>query len=207
MRQNVLDKVLQEGLRLLPRHRQLEMIETSRVIRKTSVHQLDHFLCHRIGPKRFRLRQLARSGFAETLTVVMIEIPLTSFRLITIHQHIVLLSHIAVEKLEQQAFATVRILCKLLDRTVEVAIGSDVQRDAKLIRNSLKLRSYTPVAGLNHDQSFGFQAFDIKPQDLTKRLPAILRPLPVKLVIFDRAFCHRQFVSEMAHCRQKHRDS
>jgi hypothetical protein len=125
----------------------------------------------------------------------------------TIHQHMVLLSHIAIEKLEQQAFATVRILRKLLERTVEVAIGADVQRDAKFIRNSLKLRSYTPVAGLNHDQSFGFQPFDIKPQDLTKRLPAILRPLPVKLVVFDRAFCHRQFVSEMAHRRQKQRDS
>ena len=185
---DVVDKVLQKGFRLLPRHRQLEMIETSRMIRKTSFHQFDHFLCCRIGPKYFGLRQFTRSGLAETFTVVMIEIPLTAFGLIAVHQHIVLLSHLAVEKLKQQAFAPVRILCKLLDRTVKVAIGSNVQRDAEFIRNSLKLLSHTPVAGLNHDQSFGFQVFDIQPQDLTKRLPAILKPLALKLVILDRAF-------------------
>ena len=84
----------------------------------------------------------------------MIKIPLTAFGLIAVHQHIVLLSHLAVEKLEQQAFTPVRILCKLLDRTVEVAIGSNVQCYAEFISNSLKLRSHTPVAGLDDDYSF-----------------------------------------------------
>ena len=98
----------------------------------------------------------------------MVEIPLAALGLIAVHQHIVLLSHVAVEKLQQQAFAAVRILCKLLDRTVEVSIRSNVQRDAAFIRNSLKLHSHTPVTGFNDDQSFGFQTFDIKPQDITK---------------------------------------
>ena len=117
----------------------------------------------------------------------MIEIPLTSFRLIAVQQHIVLLSPIAVEKLEQQAFAPVRILCKLLSGAVEVAIRSNFQLDAEIISNSLKLRPHTPVAGLDDDQSLRFQAFDVKPQDLTKRLPAILRTLLMKLVILNRA--------------------
>ena len=101
---------------------------------------------------------MAGAGLGKRLAVVGIEIPLSACGLITLHQHIVSLTHGTVEKLHAQLFAASGVRGKVAGRSVEVPVFAHFQRHLMGSRHGFDQLQHPPVAGLDHDQLRGTQA-------------------------------------------------
>ena len=109
-RQPVLNEISQRQQGLLAGHRPVEAAQLARVVGKALCHQQQHLARDLVLLKDQRPGQVLWAGFAKAFAVIGVKVPLPPQRLLTVHQHLVLLSHLAVEKLHAQ---TGRSACPL----------------------------------------------------------------------------------------------
>ena len=101
-RQPVLNEISQRQQGLLAGHRPVEAAQLTRVVGKALCHQLQHLARDLVLRKEQRFGQVLRAGLAKSFAVVGVKVPLPAQGLVAVHQHLVLLAHLAVEKLHAQ---------------------------------------------------------------------------------------------------------
>jgi hypothetical protein len=122
------------------------------VVPKALVDQIDHFARDRIGRHQERRRHVLRTGLAEALAVVGVEIPLAARRLLAVHQHAVFLPQLAVPVFEPQLLAAFGVGGKVAHGAEEVRVVAQIQRQMGLRRHGAQGLQHAPVAGGGQQQ-------------------------------------------------------
>ena len=119
---------IQRTQRIRASHGPAEIPDTARVRGEAGFHQCDHLLRDRIGRHAQRHRHIHRSGAAEALAVVGVEVPLPAGGFAAIHKHAVATTHLAVEVFHPQLLAPGGVCREIAYGGVEVPVIAELQR-------------------------------------------------------------------------------
>ena len=201
-RQAVLDEGLQGQQRLRSRHGPGKAVQSTRVVGEAGVDERDDLERDGIRLEAGARRHGARAGGAEGLAVVSVEVPLATNGLIALHQDVVPLALLAIEILHAQRLAAFGMRRKVGNAAEEMAILSDIQRQAAVLGDGLDRCQHAPIAGRGHHQAGWLQTQDVSLQ-LPSQTAGVARHIQPGVV--QRSADGLQIQREVAHGRQEHR--
>ncbi len=132
--------------------------------------------------------------------IVVVEVPLSAFRLLFVgHEHVVLLAQIAIEEFQQQTLASIRVFSELFEGTVEVPVLADIQFQLQIGGGVLQLLLNSVVTRLNNNQLLRIQSPCVLAQHIRKRLSAIPGWLPLQFVVLNLPTLLCQIIAKVSH--------
>ena len=170
------------------------------VRREVGIDERDHLARDGVGFEARAWWDIARTGSAERLAVVGVEVPLAADGFVAVHQHAMALALLAVEILHAQGLAALGMGCEFADGAEEVAVFANLQWQTAGLGHGLHRLKNAPVARCGHHQSGRSQARDVSLQ-LGLQAPCVVSCIQLRVV--QRAASGLQGDRKVPHRRQE----
>jgi len=178
----------------------IEIFQPSRAIGKFSFDKFYHLLGRLIRLKGAGRLDFWRSLLSENASIVLVEIPVTADRILTLHQDIMIPPHFAVEGFQQKGFAALGEGFEVVNGRHKMGIRPHIKLAIQAFGRRLKALKNAEVTGTHTDKPL-WPRLICPSCDFRLEAAAIVGVIERYLV--NEVSTIIQFARKMAHCRKE----